>query len=375
VTKTQETLVNLLSEIDNICDNLNIDYYLAGETLLYASINQTINPITYFAEVAIHAENINNFVNEIEKKNKTFIEGWMNNSNYPDFSLKLSDKNSTCFNINNGLSFLSNGIFVKIHIIRNVRAISRKNILIENMINAKSVNRTIKMTLKGFLIYNLLYVRNLFKGKEKYTRKYFYAQTNHKISGSSYKIGKKNYSKLIFEGLPSEVVINQLTFSSFPRYEDYLYFNYGKNWKDLKIKINKDFIILNNDLPYELFFHQLVNQNWTNKKFKTNKKIYQKLYAKKANLFIKKQQFKTENIVLTLNLKDYYLKSKNNIISLYNEKSYVELDKLLKIYFDNIENYRTLFQFDKEIIEIVKFRLRELKGQQYIKELKNFKLI
>lgn len=112
-------MIQILSDFNTICNENDIEYFLTGETLLYAYFKNQLPPKAYNANVLMTEENISKFVKVIENKcpEDKEIEYWGNSDNYPDNSVRFIDKNTLCFNVMEYLNYKKHGMYIQIDVL------------------------------------------------------------------------------------------------------------------------------------------------------------------------------------------------------------------------------------------------------------------
>lgn len=118
--KVREHLKGLVSEFDELCRSAGIEYFLSGETLLYAAGTGSFGPSPYGAVVSMTADNAKAFIREFEDKKPAnrVIEYWGNSPVYPDYSIRYTDTQTTVFNVIDFADYREHGMYVEIRILR-----------------------------------------------------------------------------------------------------------------------------------------------------------------------------------------------------------------------------------------------------------------
>ncbi len=120
MTDVQKKLLNLLIELDTICQREGIQYYLCKETALSAYKEKGFFPSCYEINVAMTTTDALRFARAVkkEKRPNRVVDSMWNNKNYPDFTMRYGDTGSLMMQLPfNSASFHPN-IAVTIHMIR-----------------------------------------------------------------------------------------------------------------------------------------------------------------------------------------------------------------------------------------------------------------
>ena len=366
MNEVQKKIFTLLNEIDTSCRANGLDYYLSGDTALYAFQNAELHPDAYCAYISIVAEDVSWFLKIMEAKENRAIESWKSNENYPDFSLRYIDKESLCYHIDRHKGYKHNGIYVHITIIRKRSAIKKRNFIIENGINFNSGYPQNKQGLKRFIVASGFRAAMFIYGKKRFVRKYFKNQIS--LGGKNtnqYKIGKKVYPRIILEGTRNELELYGQKFTTYPYLKEYFLYNYGYNWANKEFSHKTNRLMLSPHISCLDYEKELEKIGWKDKKYIKHKKRLSRLYSPKINARIRKQQLQTQYVIDTLYLKDLYLPQKEELLELHQNGQFDILDNQLQEYFDLASKKGRMMSFDRDISYMVIERIKEKRGKLY----------
>ncbi len=182
MNREQQRIFELMKEFDEFCSKNEIKYCLSGESLLYGFSLGTIEPKPCNGSVIMTAANCKKFIEafESEKPEGREIEYWGNSKNYPDYSVRYVNSNTTSFNILDFLNYQTHGMFIEIQILRNNKR--------------KKADRTFRAIEKGitFNSYNdSVHLTKIKRKKDKLSNAYY--------KGMCILKGKARVRKQLFE--------------------------------------------------------------------------------------------------------------------------------------------------------------------------------
>lgn len=154
MNKNQEKVFEMLKEFDELCKGNNIEYFLFGDTLLYATCCHGIMPETYFAVVVMTADNTKRFIDAAKSSGaeNREIEYWGNSEKYPDYSIRYTDASTTAFNMLDWPDYKAHGFYIEIRPLRSTKPAKkhRKQLVLERglLLDSHNVN-TLKTTARS----------------------------------------------------------------------------------------------------------------------------------------------------------------------------------------------------------------------------------
>lgn len=122
MTDIQRVLFKLLTEVDEICVQNGIRYYLSESTALAAAQKMGFtdkNEIVH-AEIAMRAQELIRFINAFNKlkpKDRT-LESWLNNPDYTEFGARYVAEDTLFLDLPNSHTYSHYGFGVRITVIR-----------------------------------------------------------------------------------------------------------------------------------------------------------------------------------------------------------------------------------------------------------------
>jgi len=134
ITLVMETL---LQEIDSICKENGMPYYLMGETLVYAMRGKGFPLRRKYLSIAMHANDVDRFIKAVDKINNRTTESLLNNKKFPGFYLRYIDLDSLMYDTSKKSQKYDNYcIGINIYILFPYRKSgSKKSIIIEKARN------------------------------------------------------------------------------------------------------------------------------------------------------------------------------------------------------------------------------------------------
>ena len=120
MNQVQEVLIQLLTEIDDVCQRNSISYTLMGPAALDAYRTGSLAATTMSIDVGMtlkDAKRVRNLLMKTGRKNR-MVDSLYDNDDYPDFSMRYSDTSTTAIDLANYKGLKSQGIAVRILILR-----------------------------------------------------------------------------------------------------------------------------------------------------------------------------------------------------------------------------------------------------------------
>lgn len=357
-SKRHEICLELLKEVDEICNKGNIRYYLIGDMALaaYRDNDSITNP-----SVAIHAKDVKKFikiVNENLKEGRGFEHPFVN-ADLPAFYLRYCNLNTLDCTRGEYNKYIYNCLHVNIRIISGMVKGGTKN-KIKNKL-AAFYRTSNKISTSGKSVkYKVLHkafrtVRNIlgFRRTAKWAFNAFLDVSSDK--SENVKIEKKTFDRALFKE-PSEVYIDDFRFNLPTDVEGYLESVY-KNWTENKIKDDESSAVrvISTTESWESFENRLKECNFEQyyaelKKYK-RENIKFSIYNRKVNGYYALLQRTNDRFLLYTQ----FMPLKDTIIKLYDQNNYDELREVLRPFINALEkNYKKNLGlcFDKEIFDI-----------------------
>lgn len=360
MTNEQKVLFDLLVEVKNICEENNIDMYLSEALMLDACKNSDITGTYHDFTVFIHSKDINKLIAAASKKENRFVESLLNNPKFPGVYLKYVKEDSLYYNIDEHSSFEHNGFAINIKILRNapknakiakvydvietgLGPLNKKTFSIKKIVG--SVFNVLFLVMgprgRGKFVFNLI---NDTKGKDAKSKG---------LHGRIYK-KKAKFNKKAFAEL-KEISLCGETFR-IPADEEYFY-------KVIDNVDEKNFMptmaaeyIIDKDICYKEFFAECKKQNFPKSFYRKKFKL---LVMNGVISFYRRDIRKCWNLLYRtrdrFELWEKYMPLKAEIIDLYKNEKWTELEAMLSEFIEIIAVYarkRMGIAFDPEIFDI-----------------------
>ena len=262
--------LNLIREIDQLCMNNGIRYYLGINSVLHLERFGGSNG-NYKLDVFMPTEDIEAFVNivEAEGKDEYELESMLTNENYLGFTLRYTDSSTTVLSFKNGTNISYLGVAVEIVPIRKKRTgtIIRTINFLERGWESNGFNMTKNTGKKHKTGTQLVRMFANVKGKSSLAKKLFHVlvKENSGAIGSrqvSVRI-PKTHERVIsgkFFGKAERVEFDGITVNAPTSRRELLENWYGISWKEMEIKPPIDSIALDN-VPYREFLDECHRMN------------------------------------------------------------------------------------------------------------------
>ncbi|MBO5836626.1 MAG: hypothetical protein J6Q92_01895 [Oscillospiraceae bacterium] len=367
MTELQGKLLQLLTEIDEICQREQIQYYLCEETAYGAVAKNAFLSENCRANVAMTVKDMQKFMAAVEKAGRAdrLVDSMLTNKTYPEFSLHYCDTETTMIK----LPFRPVGalpcIGVTIHPIRFKGAPGVKFYRLTRKIQEYSVKTAAgrKFSQKAVVIacrvaYGILGSRWLFK---RWCAGF--AQTK----GKAFAVGASKYVlPKAFLKQAQTAVLEGKEFAVFGNAEEYLNLRY--HCQDFREKVpsyakESPELLISCHIPYEQFLQQAPEMGVDFKAADQNYRKYEKLrqIVGNENKKISKYYAIVDRTQKRFEMYEKYMPIKKVLVQLYQQERYEELNALLKPYRSALRSCQKKglgLCFDKEIFDMTMHILR-----------------
>ena len=368
--KIQEKILELLKEVDLICRENNIEYFLADHLLLGAVKFKGFIPNSCSATILMDGENREKFVNYcINKgiKDDRYIECIENNYDFPGLAVNYGDKNSLFLHVEEFGFFKNNGIHIIIEVLK-------------PFYNDK-FNRTLSKLYDRGLEVRVFNVKGNISKHMNYANKTvnLITKTFGKKNGINMikkhvLFQNKNYDKLCYSGIwehrkyidkslknsNTDIEFEGTKFKTFENYREFLRSRFGIHWamKDITGRQPVYPIIVEPDISYSEYMRELANEGINEDDFLKKNSLLRK-YNKKLKT-LRKYVNKQWDIVCSdfskVNMQKEYMPIKENLEEAFYNKNFEKLFEYLYDYIQNI--YESLYKglplfFDIDILIMV----------------------
>ncbi len=371
MTEVQKIFCQLLNEIDIICTENNLDYFLDPKTALQAYRSEKFEVPCSALTVFMPLDHILKFRECFfaKKPIDREFDSIFDNDFFPNLSFRYAHSNSLYLNLNESadVGLKTHGIFIRISVLRTpqkglkqalFRALEIGWIYCNPHYHTNKFKRKILKKLGEILIslnrplYKKFLIA-LFKSTQKglhYDKKLhttaMFGKATHFQSGM---FAQKARIKLEdnFYCVPNDL-------------ENYFQSAYKKNWSERRFSntsANAN-IFLSSRLPYKVFFQQYGEAELSSV-FADDLRLEKKLRAKvrASNLSVNKAWHYVLRTGARFKMWEKYMPVKEEIKQLYHDQNWDELRKILNDY-DTVtkefKQYKMTVFFDREIFDIYK---------------------
>lgn len=387
VKKVQKGIGELLNEFDEICRKESIPYFLGGYLAAEAKELGTFAPECCSAYIVMHPADRNRLIDAVKKyaKSDRVLESFESNSDYPDFSMRYCNINTTLFDVRTEGFYKYHGLNLTIYFVRpaenNVwkcNFSTELNAVVEADAFSKFYyNITNEKILAGFLgeIMFLLIGKKLFK-KLAWNIIYHPNNKNYIVKGSIkdywYKpiqlpeINFNKFQECSIDGVVSRIPVN---------YKDFIRPQIIRNWNNgcpigrlLKFRFYSAM-----EINCTEFAEGLKKLGVKNTYFKYLKKLsnYNAMCDRESSYAFYYSWYISQRSVARIQMWKKYAPLKEQIITLYKEKNFDELYRILEEYIkvlkENISHGMAVV-FDEEIFRITRAVL-DKKGESGLVKL------
>lgn len=346
MTDVQEKLFELLIEVKELCEKENIEYYLCEYLLLDALQNKKITGTYHDFSIMINSCDVKKFIKAVNKKENREMEGLFNNPKFPGTYMRYVAKDTLYFPIYRYKIYNKIGFGINIKILKNVPKNRIKSKVYTAMEAGIEINNNvIKMTKRRLVC--LLFIKMLGIMGNKNRAKFIFNSLNSTTLGNARKkyvyykptLGKRvKYKRSIFDETTT-VKLNGVSFT-IPKDNRFIDINIGDVNKPIRMSTFGNTYIIDPNIPYKLFLEECKSKNFSNKFYSRRKKLlkydlkikpYKKYVSKCWDLL-----YRTRD---RFEMYDKYMPQKDNIIKLYNDNNFEELQVVLNDYLEVLDLY------------------------------------
>lgn len=367
MTRQQEKLFNMLIRFHNICENNNLTYYLIGHQLLFAAQNDSMHG--YEVDIAMHDKDWKKLCAYIEKIDDIEIESIVDGGKMPGCYFRFVNNKTTLLDMDYYGVYSKPGIAINICILRSNRKIAQLLSQVERGLSyrAKFPHRRFSKVFS--------YIENIIKKEKLATFLDKLEKKSRSKSLASPSIVKEPYARgrnfpLDFWKKRVKISFMGFQFYTVERYEDYLKKRFGKKWPQRKATNAKETYrcMFSTTIPYRTYLSELEKTNIVTddflirfRRFINGYKEYEKM-LKKEKVYWNKTMFAASE---RFRLWKKYMPMKDEVLSLYEEGRYDEIEIILDDYLTTMKKYldfKIVICFDKDYLDVVK-GLYEANGQ------------
>lgn len=379
----QQKTFELLTEVDNICQDNNIIYYLNARTTAMAIIGKGFINNDSRVGVLMTPNNVKKFISIIENGNYKHrsIEYMCNYKKHLGFNVNYVNDDTTYYDLRRGYDFSHNGIRITINIIRQDKP-DVALATIEHGLEVGGYRLTRTINLSTMICFCIATGLKIF-GRKRLNNFYFnrackkYSTTKHSRTFiRPFKQRKKYLDDGIFDE-HTRIEFENSNFNAPLRTNDFLINYYGANWKEIicNSNFNNERIVKITDMPYKDFQEAIkefdidINHVMQEQRKSFTDAIfsYKYMHNKKMSWIIAKRSGDR------LDIYEKLMAKRELIYNLLSNKSYDELDV---IFAENEQCIRHYYKYGlgfcvcKEFFDI-QCDLLERRGQyKFVKKIK-----
>ena len=367
--KSNQIIFELLKEIDWICNENNIDYFLVNSLALMAYRDHEITSDINLGRILMTADNLKRFIKVYPKYQRSDrqIEWMGNNPKFPGMYLRYIDINTFYYTPKRVITEQFLGMYINIDVLRPAgkrekyfRAIENawRNFCYGDATNGHKWEPKIRSVIKVLctLVSQKKVARFLFaflsrQYSSRKFKKWCYIQKDSHVERKYYKFD-------LFKHIGS-VTLNKNCFKCSRDLEEYLKQTYGTyGYKNVKPKLKDNGINLFCDPN---FSYKIVNFDKYRNQIDETYQKYKRQHTKELKARRKKNQY--INIMLQSYYRFYYayvkFKNVNYLWDLYNSQCYEELDILLLPYLQDclkMKNRNKSLYINEDLTTLLKKR-------------------
>ncbi len=381
----QEKLLELLTEIDNICKRENIKYYLCDETAHGAIMEQSLYDNCYRANIAMTTDNVCKFMGAVTKENRAdrVLDSMLSNKSYPDFTVSYGDSNTMLMDLPYTLVGKVPCIAVTIHMIRYKPQRLKKYYRITKTFwevcqkdSAACVGFHKKMVVFACHVVKKLFGENNI-GRHLFKKWCSLFRENKKSNKISICAGKFVFDSALLEQ-EGTAVLEGKEFPVFGDVEAYFNKKYDcLDFKEMKPKypVVSDKLLISCHIPYGQYLEKAKEMGVDFDAIYQNKQICAKLgeQVSQDNKKINQYYAIVDRTEKRFAMYEKYMPMKKLLLKLYQEERYDELNELLKPYRSALwACYKKGLGlcFDKDIFEMTMHILQQEGSSTYVKKLR-----
>lgn len=384
MTEIQQKLLELLCDLDTICQRENIPYYLSGHTALSAYTRSEFFPDCCQASVSMTPENAIRFLQAVRKEGRSdrITDSMFSNKNYPDFTLRFCDPNTLMIPLPYCRPSSLPYIGIVIHMIRTKPAHMNKIYQLSHTFWRASTMS--EGSVSGFTKHVAVSVCRIAKnilGGKYFSRLLFrfwvslfqFRETDKPIAIAS---DAFHYEPALVKGAQT-VALEGKVFPIFADPEGYLLTAYGEDYSTVIPKYYKPSasLLASVNISFRQFVETAKERNLDLKTIQKKKTKCDLLQAKVSfyNRQIDRYYAIVERTEKRYALYETYMPMKEELLRLDREERYEELNDLLKPYRSALWAFykkKLGLCFDREIFDLT-MKILVMEGQEkYAKNLR-----
>ncbi len=362
MNKKQKVIVSLLKEIDEICRQNNIMYYLSPRLTLCAVTEQSFPQNPLFGVVLMKVEDMERFRRLIEEdpREKRALESMKSHKWFPGFYLRYENTDTICINLDRTRDYEYPGIGVNILPLRTSSVSGTAKRRISRAENGWTQLCDINQTECGYknrINRTLMRLQCLINGRQRQASR-LYERFCREFQGE----GAEQYilrRRKQTQTFPAEIFAETKTvtlegeeFQVPAGTEEYLTICYGNNYREIQEAryVIPSSMIVSARVSYAQFWKEEGNyEKYCKERRKNSRRLA------KARKYKKYFNECWKYVVLCgarMNLGIFYKSRKDYIMNLYKNEDYMALEKVFRPYYRMTEKSLQEGEFFAEDVEI-----------------------
>lgn len=365
MNKKQKVILSLLKEIDEICRENKIVYYLSPRLTLCAEENHPFPQNPLFGVVLMKVADMERFRKVIEEdpREKRALESMKSHKWFPGFYLRYENTDTMCINLDNARDYAYPGIGVNIFPLRSSevsasaeRRFARAERGWNELCSVNQADRSFKSRVNRTLMRFQLLVNGRQKEAEHlYDRFCRLYQGN---SGSKYVLKRRKQTLTFPVDIFAEtktVTLEGVEFQVPAKTKEYLTLSYGSNYKE---SVETKYVMpasmaVSARVSYTQFWKEAGDfEKYCKERRRNNRRLAK---SRRCKQYFNECWQYVEFCGERMNLGIEYEKQKDYIKNLYKNEDYMTLERVFAPYFRMMNKSlqrNELFAEDEEILDI-----------------------
>lgn len=365
MNKKQKVILSLLQEIDEICRQNEIEYFLSPRLTLCAVENQPFPQNPMFGVVLMKTADMERFRKAVEEdpRERRALESMKSHKWFSGFYLRYTNTDTLCLNMDNIRDYAFPGLGISILPLRTPVASARTNRRFSRAENAWTeichINYA-ERNIKSRINRTLMRLQCLINGRQRQAgRLYDKFVRLHQQPGADTYILKRKKQTTVF---PAEIfakskraVLEGVELQVPAKTTEYLTISYGNNYKNV---VTPRYVIpaalaVSARVSYTQFWKEAGDfEKYSKERMRNARKIAR---SRRHKDYFNECWNYVEFCGERLNMGVDYEKKKDYIKNLYKNEDYMTLEKIFRPYFKMMQKSlqkNELFAEDEEILDI-----------------------
>lgn len=384
MTDIQHVLLDLLVDLDQICKQEHIEYYLCEETLLSSATRESFFHDCCQASVAMTPDNAKRFIAAAKKqKNPSrIVDSMCDNTHYPSFNIHYGNPDTLMMHLPYERESAVPCIGVTIHILRfkprHFRTFHKYTEEFWAITNKplRSFNHPLKKAVGGVCRVLKAVLGGKYFGRWLFRRWSAMYMPEKNAKNFAVGKGKYHYQRALLDNR-STVVLEGHDFYTFGDVNNYLTERFGESFATSVPKYVKpsQTLLVSASVSYQKYLEAVKAQGLDLEKMQQTYEKYNTLQGKvsKYNKIISRYYAIVDRTDKRYAMYEMYMPRKDEILEMHRQERFEELNDILKPYRSALyECYKKKLGlcFDKEIFEITMDLLKREGKEKYALTLK-----